>query len=258
MSTRRRNSISERLARLVPVGCAIVAVAVTSAPGVAHSDDDARLRAAYPMVGSSTLRAAGIDLAKLSLPGLKLSVRDDRGPANGGTTMSFVDSQGQVQLVIRFAVTTDTAPARAFAYARLRAITTTLSASTLDELAFTNDTGSIVVGVHGNVAYQIDAQGSVSGTDVAKALGALFVAGTPSFPRGSLVMPPSLPKEGAPFSLTAPAATTTRFLAKNGYVTKLRGITTLHPSSAGRVEITAIIGDDLGRVTELTGSTQAL
>lgn len=258
MSTRRRNSISERILRFVPVGLAVIAAAVTSAPGIAHSDDDARLRAAYPMTGTSSVRAAGIDLAKLSLSGLKLSVRDDRSAANGGTTMSFVDSQDQVQVVIRFAVATDTAPARAFAYARLRAITTTLAPSTLDELAFTNDTGSIVVGVHGNVAYQIDAQGSVSGTDVAKALGALFVAGTPSFPRASLVMPPSVPKEGAAFSLTAPTATTTRFLAKNGYVTKLRGVTTLHPSAAGRVEITAIVGDDLGRVTELTGSSQAL
>lgn len=258
MSTRRPNSISERILRLVPVGFAVIAAAVTSAPGVAHSDDDARLRAAYPMTGTSNVRAAGIDLAKLSLTGLKLSVRDDRSVASGGTTMSFVDSQGQVQLVIRFAVAADTAPARAFAYARLRAITTTLSASALDEFAFTNDTGSIVVGVHGNVAYQIDAQGSVSGTDVARALGALFVAGTPSFPRASLVMPPSVPKDGAAFSLTAPTATTTRFLAKNGYVTKLRGATTLHPSAAGRVEITAVVGDDLGRVTEVTGSTQAL
>lgn len=208
------------------------------------------------MTAASTVRAAGLDLAKLSLQGLHLAVRDDRTPEHGGTTLSFADDQGQVQLVIRVAVAADPSAARAFAYARLRAITTTLAPSTVDEVAFANDTGSLVVAAHGNVAYQIDSQG-LPATEVAKKLAPLFVAGAPSFPRATLTLPPSLSRTGSVFTVSAPAGTSVRFLAKNGYVTRLRGVSTIHPSSAGRVEVTAIVADDLGRVTETTASAVA-
>lgn len=239
------------------IALAALAAAIVCAPSTARSDDDARLRAAYPMTATSSVRAAGVDLAKLSLPSLHLSNRDDRAPEHGGTTLSFADDQGQVQLVIRLAVTTDASAARAFAYARLRGITTTLAPSTVDEIAFANDTGSLVVAAHGNVAYQIDAQGSLAATDVAKKLAPLFVAGAPSFPRATLTLAPSIARTGAAFAATAPGGASVRFLAKNGYVTKLRGVTTLHPSAAGRVELTAIVADDLGRVTEVSASTIA-
>ncbi len=256
MSTRRPTSTSERTLKRA-ISLAALAAAIVCAPSTARSDDEARLRAAYPMTMTSTVRAAGLDLANLSLPNLRLSNRDDRAPEHGGTTLSFADGQGQVQLVIRLAVTADATAARAFAYARLRGITTTLAPSMVDEIAFANDTGSLVVAAHGNVSYQIDSQGSLAATEVAKKLAPLFVAGAPAFPKATILLPPSIARTGSVFNVSVPAGVSVRYLAKNGYVTRLRGSTSLHPSSPGRVEVTAIVADDLGRVTEVSASTIA-
>ncbi len=258
MSTRRRSSRSDLL-------LGVLALALAAVPRGVRADesaDEARLRATYPMTVPSTTRAAGLDIAKIALPGLHLELRDDRSPAEGGTSLVYADDQGQVQLTLRFAVAVDPRGARSFLYARLRGISTTLVAAPLDELAFADDGGRathLVAGAHGNIAYVIDARegGPITARDATTKIASAIVAGAPTFPQATLGLPPSMPLAGATLSLVSPANTTVRFVARNAYVSRSRASTKVHPAKAGPVEVTAIVADSLGRVTEVTASSLA-
>src|SRR4051794_15503165 len=107
MSTRRPRSHSDgtsavRRSLVAALACIGMAVA---AP--AYADDsaqlEARLRAAYPMSTPTTTTFAGIDVARVTVPGLRLKTRDDRTPERGGITLSFADDHGQVRAVVRLA-----------------------------------------------------------------------------------------------------------------------------------------------------------
>lgn len=261
MWTRRPPSVSERS---VASAFAFGVLALVLAPSVAHADDaadDARLRAAYPMPSPSATRAAGIDLAKIALPGLQPKLREDHAPGNGGSTISFADGQGQVRVVLRYVVTADAASARSFVYARLRSVASVLSPSTLDEVAFVDDGGRashLVVAAHANLAYAVDVTSdALTAKDVATAVQGAFVAGAPAFPKASLSLPAQISRAGTPVNPTASAGAKVRVQATGGYVTHSRQSgTVIHSNGPGRIDVTVIAADDLGRVTEITGIAQ--
>ncbi len=244
---------------------AAIAASVGSATSHAIADDaataaaEARLRATYPMGALSTSTFAGVDLALIAIPRLHLETRDDRPADRGGITLGFADDHGVVRVVVRVAVARDAVGARAFAQGVLRGVAGVLAPSSLDEVSFADEGGRgehFVVAARGNVAYVVDAQ---DGAPPAHAIAALvqkaIVKGTPSFPQAHVTLPPSIDhadRAGAPITVVVPSGATYRVHARGGYVTRgaRRAGDLLHAHAAGPVEVTAVVVDSLGRVTE--------
>jgi hypothetical protein len=245
MWTKRLRSISETVAL----------AAVLFAASTAQADESAvvRLTAAAP---SKTL-VAGVTVDRVTIAGLHVKTREDRAPEHGGITLAYADDQNEVRVVVRLAVASDANGARAFAERVMRGVAGTLDASTADEIAFASGDG-FVVAVHGNVAYAIDVLGGTTNAlDVAETMKRAIALGAPSFTRATIVVAPSIERSGAPIAVSVPAGATYKLRASGAYLSRVRDRAVVHPFEAGAVEVTAIVSDALGRVTETTVKTIA-
>jgi hypothetical protein len=261
MSTRRRTSLSERSA-LAGIGALVGILVATHA----HADDsaEARLRVAYPMSAPSATTFAGIDITQIAIPDLHLATRDDRIPEQGGITLSFADDHGRARAVVRLAVARDAAGARSFVMRVLRGVSGGLAPSALDEVAFADEGGRgdrFVVATRGNVAYVVDA---LDGTTPANAIAGLvkraIAPGAPAFPQAKLALPSTIDRadaRGTVVGVTATPGAKVHLHASGGYVTHGRTGDVVHPFAVGPIEVTAIVADALGRVTEARASSIA-
>jgi hypothetical protein len=229
--------------------------AVALAPAVARADG----AASYVVPPPSAAVAAGVDLGKIAVPGLKLHVRDDRAPEHGGVALSFADERSRVRVVVRIAVARDGAAARAYVEGALRGVSGVLSPSTLDDVAFADPQDRLVVASRGNVAYVVEVlDGSLaSASSVVGAVRRAFVSGTPDFPRATVSVPKSF-EGSAPVTVTVSRGARYRLSARGAYVARGRDASpVLKAFGRGPVELTAIVADDLGRVTEVTTAATA-
>ncbi len=245
MSIRRRSSISEA-ALLVGV------LLFCSAPARADENAIAKLAAAAP----SRATYAGVAIDKIAPAGFHLRSRDDRTPERGGIVLSFDDSQGRVRAVVRVAVAADAAGARAFVTRVLRGVSGTVDSSAADEIAFaTGD--EFLVAARGNIAYAIDAAGGGAGA-IADVVKKAIAAGAPSFPRATIALAPTIDRDAATrVKVAVPAGATSHLRASGAYISRSQEGPVLHPFAAGNVEVTAIVCDALGRVSETTAKTIA-
>ncbi len=224
--------------------------AVALAPAVARADG----AASYVVPPPSAAVAAGVDLGKIAVPGLKLHVRDDRAPEHGGVALSFADERSRVRVVVRIAVARDGAAARAYVEGALRGVS-----SVLDDVAFADPQDRLVVASRGNVAYVVEVlDGSLaSASSVVGAVRRAFVSGTPDFPRATVSVPKSF-EGSAPVTVTVSRGARYRLSARGAYVARGRDASpVLKAFGRGPVELTAIVADDLGRVTEVTTAATA-
>lgn len=237
---------------------AFVAVVSTSDPARA---DDARLDAAYPMSAPSRATFAGFALDRISVLGLHVRTRDDHTPSRGGITLSFAGDHDDVQVVVRLCVARDATEARAFTRVILRGVSNRLAPSTADEVAFADGNGKgdlFLVATRGNLAYSVSVVGgSTSAAAIAETVKRSIANGPLTFPSARATLPSSMPREGTALSLTIPANTTHHVHASGGYVTRSREGLRVRPFGAGPVEVTTIVSDGLGRVTETTATSLA-
>jgi hypothetical protein len=248
MWTRRPTSVSE----LAPLAVLVAAVALAAlAPREAFADPPGA-------VASSRATFAGVAIDRLAIPGLHLRTRDDHALDRGGIVMSFDDDQGRVSAVVRIAVAADASAARAFAERVLRGVTGTVEPSAIDEWAYADKGEGLLVAARGNVAYAVEIVGAgPRASTIAEVVKRAFVAGAPSFPRATIALAPTIDLGGAPVKVAVPAGATYRLRASGAYVARSRDGATVHPFAAGPVEVTAIVGDGLGRVTEATARATA-
>ncbi len=211
----------------------------------------------------SSALSAGVRLDHVAPPGLALHARDDRAAAEGGVTLSFVDGASgagpkRVRVIVRLAVTPDAAGAKAFLERTLRGVSGALSPSDADEVAFVDSSDRVVVAAHGNVAYTVEvSEGSLaSARTIAASVRRAFVAGTPAFPRATVTLPPVV-ERAAPIAVTVPAGARHRLSATGGYVARGESGPVLRPFAKGPVAVSAIVSDELGRVTEVRATALA-
>jgi hypothetical protein len=244
MWTRRLRSISE--------AAALAAVLLFARPAPADEASIARLAAAP----ASKTVLAGVSIDRIAIPGLHVSTREERAPERGGITLAYADDQNEVRVLVRIAVAQDAAGARAFAERVLRGVSGALDPSTLDETAFAGD--RLVVAAHGNVAYSVEVLGGATrAADVVEIVKRAFVAGAPTFPRATMTLPPTMQRTGAPLAVAIPTGATHRLRVTGGYVARDGERHVVHPFDSGTVEVTAIVSDALGRVTEVSTKSVA-
>lgn len=260
---------SRRFANLVAVGALVVGAGLLgrraiSAP-VPGSHVEAGFRATYPAPAPISGAFAGLEVAKVSVPGLRLATRELHAPEEGGLVLSFVDLGGEVRAVVKLAVARDAAAARRFVDEELHGIQAVLAKSvdpSLGENVWADDAGrgdGTVVGSAANVAFAVHVRRDATSTlpragVVAAGLRALLVEGAPSFPTATVALPSTIPLSGAPFAVTQGSPGDLRLRAEGAYVAKGR---TLRPFGPGPVTLVVTVADDLGRVAELRFPTTA-
>lgn len=261
---------SRRFASLVAVGTLVVAAGflgrrAISAP-VPGGSVEAGFRATYPLAPAPISGAfAGLDVAKVSVPGLRLVSRELHAPEEGGLVLSFADLGGEVRAVVKIAVARDATAARKFVDEELHGIQAVLAKAvdpSLGENVWADDAGrgdGTVVGSAANVAFAVHVRRDASSTlpragVVASGLRALLVEGAPAFPTATVALPATIPVAGAAFAVTTSPGADVRLRADGAYVAKGR---TLRPFAAGPVTLVVTVADELGRVAELRFPTTA-
>lgn len=252
MSTRRRPSRSD-LARAA-IGLAAVALVAAAPAREARADDASAYVVPTPMASAS----AGVRVDRLTPAGLSLHVRDDRAPAEGGVTLSYADAAKRVRVVLRVAVAPDAAGAKAFVERALRGVSGALAPSDADEVAFGDPSDRLLIAARGNVAYSVEVlEGSLaSARAIASNVRRAFVSGAPTFPRATVSLPPTV-ERSAPIAIAVPPGAHYRLAATGAYVAKGESGPVLRPFAKGPVSVTAIVSDELGRVTEVTATSLA-
>ena len=112
--------------------------------------------------------------------------------------------------------------------------------------------------VRGNVAYSVEVlEGSLaSARAIASNVRRAFVSGAPTFPRATVSLPPTV-ERSAPIAIAVPPGAHYRLAATGAYVAKGESGPVLRPFAKGPVSVTAIVSDELGRVTEVTATSLA-
>jgi hypothetical protein len=242
-----------------------VLLLAAAAPSRADADEAAVKALASSAAAPAGATYAGVAIDRIVLPGLHVRTRDDHTPEHGGVTLAYADDQGQVRVVVRLAVARDAGAAKAFAQTILRGVSGTLVASAPDAagtVAFTEGTDRLVVAARGNVAWDVEVVGTPPVSDQASAVSdvvkAALVAGAPTFPRPTITLAPAVDRRaGAPVAVATPRGATFRLHATGAYVAHGREGMVLRPFAAGPIEVTAVVADALGRVTETTAKTTA-
>ena len=91
---------------------------------------------------SATAPLAGVQLAKLVIPGLQLAARSEHAADDGGGVLSFADREGVVRVLVQLAVATDASAARKVLDAELHGISMQLdraSDTALGDLVWADD-----------------------------------------------------------------------------------------------------------------------
>jgi hypothetical protein len=187
-----------------------------------------------------------------------VKTRDDRELDEGGVTLSFADDQDRVRAVVHLAVARDAAGARAFVLRTLRGVAAVLPATGADEVAFGDPKDRFLVAAHGNIAYVVDAQdgSAASASSIGAIVKGAVAAGAPVFPRATVSLPATA-ERSAPVAITTSAGARYRLHASGGYVARGPNGPVIRPFAAGRVEVTAVVSDDLARVTVARAATVA-
>lgn len=233
---------------------------------------DAAFRASYPLTarqarGVAAGPIAGIDLAKLVLPGLQLSARSDRAAADGGIVLSFAERSGAVRVLIHLGVFAEADAARQDIDAELHGVATVLAPAldpTLGETAWADDGGkgtAIVVAAQSNLAYSVSVLDTVPGLSaaaIASLVRAAMVSGAPAFPAATVRLPAAIDaRTGGSVALAIPGGATYTLRADGGYIAQSAAGPVVHPFAPGAVTVHATVVDALGRVTVATAATRA-
>lgn len=228
---------------------------------------DTAFRTSYP---ASTRPArspvAGVELAKLVLPGLQLSARSEHAAADGGIVLSFAERAGAVRVLVHLAVFADAEAARQEVDAELHGVASQLVPAldaTLGEVAWADDGGkgaAMVVAAQSNLAYSVNVLETVPGLSAGAIAGlvrAATVAGVPTFPAATVEIPAALDSQkGGNVRLTVPSGATYTLRADGGYIAKGAAGPVVHPFHPGPVTVYATVVDRLGRVTVATAAAR--
>ncbi|GAC1582131.1 MAG: hypothetical protein NVS3B20_12810 [Polyangiales bacterium] len=248
------------------------ASSIAAPPADSTAPIDAQFHAAYPMTAPvSPIPLAGVELAKLTIAGLRLHARQDRTVDDQGIELCFVDSNDDVRVVVRVAVSPDAKAARRFVEIELHGISTSIPAArdtNLGDVAFADDHGSgtsLVVASLANIAYTARVLDGSSGAPrvptaaaIATQLRALMVVGAPVFPAAEVVLPTIIDaKKGAQIRVVVPAGNAYKLTADGAYVARGNGGPVVRPFAAGAVTVHATVVDELGRVTVASKSAVA-
>jgi hypothetical protein len=83
------------------LGALLLGNAAFAAPAVMDTD----FRTVYPLTApSATTPIAGVQLAKLGIPGLQVTARSEHAADDGGVVLSLADHEGAVQVLVHLAV----------------------------------------------------------------------------------------------------------------------------------------------------------
>ena len=270
VSGRRADRV--RKAHLLLAGAFLVAGGMAIAAPSSKSKTptiDADFRAAYPMTAPPATGAiAGVDLARLSIPGLRQTARDDRTADDGGIVVSWADTAGEVRVLVHIAVASDSSTARQALDTELHGISVALPKATdnsLGDLAWADDAGkgtALVVATQANVAYSVHVLSPMAGVPSAAAIAtqlrSLMVPGVPSFPSATVTLPATLDaKKGGDVRITVPGGFPYQVRADGGYLAHGSSGSIVRPFGPGTVTVYATVVDDLARVTVAKGTAIA-
>lgn len=253
-------------------GCLLASSLAAAAPAGRSRSTPSTLDAAFAATYPASARparspVAGVELARLVLPGLRLSARSERAAQDGGLVLSFADGEGAVRARIHLAVFASASEAQKEVDAELHGVSTQLLPAadpTLGEPAWADDGGkgtALLIAAQANVAYSVTVLQDLPGLSAAAIAGLVrtaMVAGTPRFPAAAVTLPASIAvRQGEKVRVTVAGDAGYTLRAEGGYIARSATGPVVRPLGPGAVTVQATVVDALGRVTVAAATTVA-